>query len=96
MTKKINKNINNYNQKTSINNRIKYYYYKYNLKTNSIENSKNDINENIFTSILRSLSSDNKLNDGRYYGKIRKKSSQINILTMLELNSKIKSKKIKK
>lgn len=82
-----------------INKRIRYdksnFYYKYNLKINPIKDSKNKLNENIFTNILNSLSYENNyynINNKKKFENNNNKRSHINILTMLELNNKYISK----
>ena len=67
-------------------------YYRQNIKTNSIKLTKNQLNENIFNNILRSLSSEN---NNKIYQEKNNKKFHINILTMLELNNKIKNKNSK-
>jgi hypothetical protein len=84
--------INNCNSNYAINNNI-ISYYLYNLDTNGMKHKKIDLNENIFSSILRSLSSENyrKNNNNEQYNKTTHKSSHINILTMIKLNNRIKN-----
>ena len=93
------------NKKKSLNNKIKIKdckrkiiinnknssYYINNLKLNTIKKTKKELNENIFTNILRSLSlENNKINNPKFNSKNNNKRSQINILTMIELNDKKK------
>ena len=70
------------------------FYYKYNLKMKPIKDSKNELNENIFTNILNSLSYENNynINNKKNFENSNNKRSHINILTMLELNNKYISK----
>ena len=80
--------INDNNGKRILHNKIPVYYRE-NIRTNSIKKSKNELNENIFNNIMRSLSSEN---NNKLYQEKNKKRFHINILTMLELNNKIKNK----
>ena len=94
------------NKKKALNNKIKINdykriiiknnknssYYINNLKTNAIKNTKKELNENIFTNILRSLSIENEnINNVKFNVKNNNKRSHINILTMIELNNKQKN-----
>ena len=83
----------NYNGKNIINNKNSSYNM-FILKTNGIKSAKREFNDNIFSNILRSLSSDNKINNEKYNMKINK-HSHINIMTMIQLNNEIKNKDIK-
>ena len=83
-----NKKEHNYNLKKIVHNKIISHYY--NLNLNEMKFNEKDYDDNIFSSILQSLSSvknkkDNKDNNNQKLNS----NSQINILTMIKLNNKI-------
>ena len=82
---------NDFKRKIIINNKNSSYYIN-KFKPNAFKNTKKELNENIFTNILRSLSiENNKINNIKLNIKNNNKRSQINILTMIELNDKKKN-----
>ena len=71
------------------------FLYRNNYRINSYKNSMQELKEEIFNNIIRPLSSNNYITGNKYNSKINK-NSHINIMTMMELNYKAKSKDNKK